>query len=151
MELDQMVSTSNLSPTQIKAWSKLCAQVSAGEITMNQAYKKACDENYMKQWSNNTGDSAVADSAYKGSFTDWMTTAQEQGWIDSILNIGAGIHEASQEDGEIVYRGGGSKTNGSSSDSKDDEKANLTWLWVTLGVVAVAGITIAVARRRQNN
>ncbi len=60
-------------------FANLCGQVNSGDITMNQAYKKA-----QQPFTNAEGEE---EGGFGSGFGDWMTKAKDSGWIDQSLGL----------------------------------------------------------------
>ena len=64
---------------QQKRFRNLCESVNQKKITMNQAYKKA-----KLSFSNANGES---ENGFGGNFKDWVSHAQNEGWIDQAFGV----------------------------------------------------------------
>ena len=64
-------------------FSNFVEKVNEGKFTMNQAYKAA-----KKPFVNANGD---VEQGFGGNFKDWITHAQNQGWIDQAFQVLGGF------------------------------------------------------------
>jgi hypothetical protein len=127
---DHLVASMNYSDMQRKRFNGLCQEVKSGKLSMNQAYNKACDEQYMG-----------AGGKFKGKFGEWMDTAREEGWIDKALGIGYHLASKDNEDKDGWFR-----------DDKtidDTQKKGSAGIWVAVGLIAIVGITLIATKAKK--
>ena len=104
---------------QINEFADYAKRANRGEISHNQAYRKALKSGFRNASGGSDGE------ATKGGFGDWMQTAKEAGWIDA----GLGIIGAALNRGRNVP-----------PPPPEPPKKNNTALYVGLAVVGVVGI-----------
>lgn len=106
---------------QENRYRSLCEMVNQKKITMNKAYKEA-----KKSFSNANGEEV---DGFGGNFKDWMTHAQEQGWVDQAFGVLNNI---------IANR---QRRNQPPPPPPQPTKSAATspFLWIGLGVVVIVG------------
>ena len=121
----QTLSEMNYSPAQKQKWKNLCDLVNQEELSMNQAYNRAKDIEFMEDY-----------SPFNGSFNDWMQTAKEEGWVTQALGIAQAVTDKNQNGwGEAV--------------PPPVERKNNTGLiiGVTIGVIAIGAVIVLLNKK----
>jgi len=119
---------------QIKTFADLAGQADRGEISHNQAYKEACKNGF----ANAEGD--------KRSFGDWMTTAQDEGWIDKGIQILGGFigkNRGGQSSAELQAQ------LAAQAEAEARAKSRRTNTILIIGGIAIVGITMAIIISRK--
>lgn len=102
-------------------YKNLCDMVNKKEITMNKAYKEA-----KKEFLNANGDS---EDGFGGGFKDWVTHAQNEGWIEQgfqVLNT-------------ILAQRGNRNQPPPPPPPQEQKSTTSPILWIGLGAVVIVG------------
>jgi hypothetical protein len=103
---------------QRKRYGMLASGVESGKISMNKSFLEA-----KKGFSNHDGEK---EDGFQGNIGDWITTAQDSGWIDTGLNMVLQNGFPLKEEDILPP-----------PPPPAPPKNNIGWLGLTIGIVAI--------------